>query len=463
MTKNKNFFQYFHENARAVEKGRRAGTGGVACVILASFLLSSCGGAMSTVHKMTGNIFKKKEVVLEGKRETVIKTGSELTPTAALANMSVAVPSPVRNVNWSQPGGQADNAPGHLSYSGQLHSSWTSDAGTGSSSEGLLIPSPIAYNGRIFTLDTHGVVTAFSTSSGGVGWRTGLTPENEEKREGYGGGLAADGGRLFAATGFGTVVALDPRTGKALWTKVLGVPVRTSPTAANGKVFVVTTQGRVFCLSASDGDELWTQRGLPDRASILSNISPAVSGKTVVVPYSSGEITAYEIKTGRPLWRDSLASAKKGSSLGSIANPGRPVIARNIVYAASNSGRMIATSLKNGERLWSKSIASTQMPWAVGNMVYIVDRSARVIALSAKNGGVVWVSKLATGQNWLGPVMAGNRLWLASSKGNVVGLDPQTGRVTSKRQLGYRLNIAPIVASGHMYILTDNAKLVALN
>ena len=83
--------------------------------------------------------------------------------------------------------------------------------------------------------------------------------------------------------------------------------------------------------------------------------------------------------------------------------------------------------------------------------------------LTPKSGDVVWVKQLADGERWLGPVMAGDRLWLASNKGRIAGLDPKSGKIVSQRDLGYRIHIAPIVAAGHMYILTDNAKLVALN
>lgn len=435
---------------------------GVIGVILTGFVLASCGG-MPSMHSLTGNIFKEKEKILAGKRETVLKSRAQLQPDADAAKMAISIPSQRANLNWAQPGGDASNAPGHLKFAGSLRPFWTSDAGHGSSSDGQLIPRPIIYNGRIYTLDTQGVVSSFSASGGSVGFRVSLRPETEEKDEGYGGGLAADGGRLFVATGFGTVVALDPKTGKALWTKVLGVPVRTSPTASKGKVFVVTTEGRLYCLSATDGEEVWSQRGLPDRTSILSNISPAVAGKTLVVPYSSGEITAYDIETGRPLWRDSLATSKRGSSFNSMANPGRPVISNGVVYAAGNSGRMIATSNKDGGRLWSKTIASTQTPWPAGNMVYVVDRTGRVVAISAKSGDIAWVKQLAEGERWLGPVMAGERLWLVSNTGKIVGLNPKNGKIISKKDLDYRIHIAPIVANGHMYILTDNAKLVALN
>ena len=450
---------------RFITTRKTIGTGftRILVTVFAGLFLTSCGGGMPDLHDVTGNIFKPKEKILPGERVAVLKSQTEIRVDENAANISVTIPQQNLNDSWTQPGGDASNAPGHLSFKGSMRSTWTSDAGEGSSSDGQLIPRPIVFGGRVYTLDTEGVVSSFSASGGSVGWRVRLTPETEEKDEGYGGGLAIADGRLYAATGYGTVVAMNPKTGKALWTKVLGVPVRTSPTAAAGKVFVVTTEGRLYALNGADGEEAWTQRGLPDRTSILSNISPAVAGKTLVVPYSSGEITAYDIETGRPLWRDSLANARRGSSLTSMASPGRPVIANGVVYAAGNSGRMIATSTKNGERLWSKTIASTQTPWPAGNMIYMVDRSSRVLAIHSKDGGVTWVQQLAKGETWLGPVMAGNRLWVVSSKGRIAGLDPRNGKIITQRDLGYRIHIAPIVASGHMYILTDNAKLVALN
>ena len=131
-----------------------------------------------------------------------------------------------------------------------MRQTWSADAGTGSSSSGKLTASPIVYEGRVYTLDAAARVTAFSATGGAAVWRSNVTPDKEKSEKGYGGGLAVDGGRLYAATGFGTVVALDPASGKKLWEKALGVPIRSSPTAANERVFVVTTDGRVVCLSA---------------------------------------------------------------------------------------------------------------------------------------------------------------------------------------------------------------------
>src|SRR5262249_57497634 len=86
--------------------------------------------------------------------------------------------------------------------------------------------------GKVYTLDAGGSVTAFSASGGERVWRTSLTPKNERSREGFGGGLALDSGRLYVTTGYGTVVGLDPVKGSVLWTQKVGDPVRSSPPPA---------------------------------------------------------------------------------------------------------------------------------------------------------------------------------------------------------------------------------------
>jgi outer membrane protein assembly factor BamB len=58
-------------------------------------------------------------------------------------------------------------------------------------------------------------------------------------------------------------------------------------------------------------------------------------------------------------------------------------------------------------------------------------------------------------------VLAGGRLWLASSKGQLVGVDPASGRVASTEEIGNPVLIAPVVAGGRLYVLGDNARLYA--
>lgn len=437
----------------------------LAPALLVAIGLGGCGGSsLPSLPKISElNPFAEKEQPLPGKRIPVMQSRDAIGAELATADKPVVLPPPRANEGWTQPGGEPSNAPGHLALSGSLKRAWSADVGSGSSSKAKLTASPLVYGGRVFTLDATARVTALSATGGSVVWRTSLVPENEREESGYGGGLAIDSGRLYVATGFGTVVALDPATGKQLWTKNLGVPVRTSPTAVNDKVFIVTTEGHVFALAGFDGGELWTFRGIPERTSIISNPSPAVDAGVVVVPYPSGELVALHAQDGTPVWTESLARTRTVSSLASLSDAARPAIADGVVYAVGHAGRLIATEIKTGERLWSLNVPGTQAPVIAGDNVFVVDTTGQLHAITRREGKVIWSAKLPGTSTWSGPTLAGNQLWLASNKGQLVGVDPATGRVTVQQSLGAPIYIAPVVAGGRMYVLTDEARLVAFN
>lgn len=410
------------------------------------------------------NPFAKPEAKLPGDRISIMsaKRGSTIEIDVKAASAMTALPVATVNSIWSQPGGQADNAPGHLALSGGGGVRWSVNAGRGSNKRSRVIASPIVYGGKIFVLDARGRVSAFSQSSGSQLWSLKLTPKTERDYEGYGGGLAIEADKLYIATGYGLVYALAPNSGKEIWVKKVGEPMRTSPTAVNGKLFVTTVLGSFVCLNGSDGAEVWRHQGLPESASMLTNASPAVSGGFVVAPYPSGEIIAFDIETGTPVWTETLSRSTRGA-LSAIRNASRPVISNGVVYAVGNGGRMVASSLKTGERIWSQNIRGVQAPWVVGTVVYVVDMNGELLAMATKTGKLIWKMKLPGGGRWSGPVLAGNRLWLVSTTGKLVGVDAKLGSVTANRDLGAKMTIAPVVAGGHMYILTDKAKLLALN
>lgn len=433
----------------------------VSCLLAAAFALSGCGDSTPSLPGVS-SLFTKEKPALPGERISVLSTDVG-AKNEVESREPVTLPAPRENDSWSQPGGVASNSPGHLAFSGSAKTLWKEDAGAGSNSDGRVTALPIVYGGKVFTMDREGKVTAFSMNGGRV-WRTDLKPEEEKADSGFGGGLAAEGDTIYVATGFGTVVALNASSGKPVWTKSIGVPIRTSPTVASGKVFVVNTESELFALSTQDGKQLWTGRGLPEGAAVLSNVSPAVSGNTLVVSYASGELTAFDIATGQQRWTDSVSGGGiAGGSLTSIGDAARPVIDDGVVFAGSRSGRVIATSLKNGERIWSRDIHAAQTPWVAGGSVFVVDTNNRVYALDRKSGKIRWVANLPNAKTWSGPTLAGGKLWVASNKGLLVGVDATSGQISTQRDLDNPVFISPVVANGRMFVLTDKANLIAMN
>jgi outer membrane protein assembly factor BamB len=443
-------------------------------------LVAGCAESLPSLPKIGDlNPFKEKQTPLPGKRIPVMPAAEKVPGELADAAAPIALPEPRSNETWSQPGGDANNAPGHLALAGAPHQAWSADAGTGSSKSGRVTASPIVFDGRIYTLDADGTVSAFSLGGGSAVWRHSLKPTPGEKKGGFsasdlfslggdsgggfGGGIAADSGRIYGTSGYGAVIAMEPATGRRLWEKNLGVPIRAAPTAVGDRVFVVTIEGRTFALSGVDGSELWSVRGVPQTASRVMNVSPAVEDDLVIVPYPSGDLVALKILDGAPVWSESLARMRSTSQLSGMSDAARPAIDGGIVFAAGHAGRMIATDAKTGQRLWSLNIPSTQTPWIAGESVYVADTTGQLVAVSRRDGKVLWTAKLPGANTWSGPTLAGGTLWLASSTGTLVGVDALAGRVTSQQEIGNAIFVAPVVAQSKMFLLTDNAKLIAMN
>jgi outer membrane protein assembly factor BamB len=58
-------------------------------------------------------------------------------------------------------------------------------------------------------------------------------------------------------------------------------------------------------------------------------------------------------------------------------------------------------------------------------------------------------------------LLAGSQLWIGTSDGRVLTLDPSTGSVVSTQSIGNPVYISPIAAGGRILILDNSGKLTA--
>ncbi len=420
----------------------------LAAALTAAALLAGC----SSADNLLGNLLGENDnEVLPGKRESV------LGPSAAGARVAaapVAVPAARRNPDWPQPGGTLSNANHNLALGRGLKRVFAVSAGAGSSRSGRLSAPPVIAGGRVFVLDAKGHVRAFTATGGARIWAVSLVPKGEDADNGYGGGLATDGRVVYAATGFGEVVALAAATGAQLWRTKLGPPVRIAPIVTGGRVYVRDNGDALHALSAADGRELWKQQGEAGRTSLISAAAPAFGAGVLVAPFTSGDITAYSTQ-GLALWTQNLAG---DDAIRDIA--ARPVIDRGVVYAVSSSGALAALKAATGAQLWSLDLGGRQTPCIAGDYLFHISGRNRLSAIFTRDGAIKWSVTLPGGA-WSGPVMGGGRLIAVSSKGKLAEISPQTGQIISKRNIGEAAYIAPVIAGGMLYILADDGTLMA--
>jgi outer membrane protein assembly factor BamB len=419
-----------------------------------------------------GGLFEESNKVhLKGDRISVLGLERRLEPDPKLAETEVRLPPATANADWPQPGGNTSHAMQHLAFAGSLRKAWRTGIGDGASRYGRVLSQPIIADGAVFGMDARDVVVALDAKTGRELWENDVKPATERDHA-FGGGLAAAKGRIFVTTGYGQVLALDAKTGHEQWRQQVAAPMRGAPTVADNRVFVITVENQLDVLSTEDGHLLWTHSGIPETAGLLGAASPAVDGDIVVVPYSSGEIFALRTENGRPLWTDNLATARPLGALSTLADiRGRPVIDRDRVFALSHSGRMVAIDLRTGDRVWEQEIGGTHGAWVVGDYIYVLADDVNLLCLQRADGRVRWAHDLPRYEDekkkkdpmrWAGPVLAGDKLIVVASNGDMLAVSPYTGATLGQISLPDGVFVDPVVAGGTLYVLTDEADLIAL-
>ncbi len=407
---------------------------------------------------------------LPGERISVLKHQRSLNPDPEFAAKEILLPAPTPNADWPQAGGYANHAMHHIQVSDNLNFAWSSDIGDGASDDIRLIGSPIVATGRVYAMDTGSNVSAFDVKSGKQLWRAALTPDYEDDDH-ISGGLAFEDGKIYVTTGFAQVIALDAGNGKELWRKSLPGPMHTAPTVRGGRVFVMTVDSRLYALNGATGEELWNYTGIAEIASLLGGASPAVDGGVVVAPFSSGDLVALKVENGRVLWTQSLTTTRRTDVVSALAHiRGRPIIDRGRVFAISHGGLMIAIDLRSGRRIWDKEIGGLSSPWVAGDYIFLLTNDAEIAAISRDSGAIHWVQTLPQFEDpetrdfpivWNGPILASDRLIVASSVGEVYAVSPYNGRIMGKIDMPSGISVPPIIAGGRVFFLADDASLVA--
>ncbi|RVT84366.1 quinoprotein [Rhodobacteraceae bacterium CCMM004] len=414
----------------------------------------------------------EREIVLTGER---LDLRADLSSEAAADSAPpppLSLAAPVNVAEWTHKALNPLHAQPHLAFAAMPSLRWTASVGTGEGRKHRISADPVVAGGRIFTVDSRALVSAVSTA-GGTLWARDLTPAGDSSDDASGAGLAADGGRLYVGTGFGDLWALDAATGAVIWRQELDAAVSGAPTVVDDLVYVVTRDGTAWAVETDDGRIRWTLAGTDDAAGVVGGAAPAVTERLAILPFSSGEIVAALRQGGTQVWKTNVVGERLGkvyAAFGDIA--GDPVVSGDRIFAGNPSGRINAVDLATGAQLWSTRDGAMSPVVVAGGSVFAVTDLAELIRLDAATGERLWGRELPFFEKarirrrkdvfaHYGPVLAGGRLWVASTDDTLRAFDPATGALLATVPLPGGATTNPVVVGGTMYLVNTKAQLLA--
>jgi quinohemoprotein ethanol dehydrogenase len=231
-------------------------------------------------------------------------------------------------------------------------------------------------------------------------------------------------GVMYITTAWSKVLALDPTSGRQLWSFD---PMAQGPAGFKaccdvsnrgvavwkGKVYVGTIDGRLVALDAGTGKPVWSVQTVDDSKSYTITGAPRiVKGKVIIGSAGSeyetrGFISAYDAETGKQVWRFYTVPGEPGKSDGAPSDGVLESKARPTWNSASwkmGGGGTVWDSMAYDPELdllyfgtdngspWNSAVRSP----GGGDNLFI----ASIIAVRPDTGEYVWHFQEAPGESW---------------------------------------------------------------
>lgn len=240
--------------------------------------------------------------------------------------------------------------------------------------------------------------------------------------------LVADGA-LYMTTPYNSLIAWDLRTGRERWRYEhrLGAfhsccgPTNRGAALAGDVVLMGTLDARLVALDAGTGAVRWeVEDSDPDSAYAIT-MAPLAAGGSVIVGASGaeyatrGRLTAYDVRTGRRLWRfHTVPSPEEGGWWGhwSDTTSGGDRLGRRIARERSDSARYADAWRTGGGAVWTTPAYDAELGliyFGTGNPVPEYDGSVRpgdnlytvsLVALEAATGRLRWYHQYVPHDEW---------------------------------------------------------------
>lgn len=257
-----------------------------------------------------------------------------------------------------------------------------------------------------------------------------------------------------------TLYAIDAKTGSLLWSKWLAGTVYSSPTADGDKVYVVFHYGGAYVLSCFDlrtGNFKWINR--VDSETIAC---PVVEGNEVHVASQSGFYYIFNKDTGEPMEVVTSIDAVSSPTITDksifltalVKDQDRLVEIDRATYKVKKVYKGELKPLRISGNCYTQMNFNGTHPIVYKNKyVVLVDHDGLKV-FDAQTEQVLWEKEVHVASSQV-PIVADNKIYLATTEGEFRTYDIMTGAVQVKKKHGKKIDAQPVYRKGFLYVVSS--------
>ncbi len=277
----------------------------------------------------------------------------------------------------------------------------------------------------IFAAGPDGTIVSVEPASGRQLWRI-----KADRPLSAGVGALSSG--VVVGTDKGEVLAFDA-TGKALWKVKISTEVAGPPKGTEGKVIVWALDGRVYGLSDADGSQKWVYQRTNPPLTVRRFAGGTFSRGAIFTGTAGGKLLALDANTGVLGWEASVATPKGATELERIADvTSAPIVEERQACAAAYQGRVACFDIVRGTLIWSRDFSSLGGIAVDAAHLYITDDKGAIHGLDKSTGASIWKQDKLAQRFPSGPVVVGDYVGVVDGEGYLHLLDRNDGSLVGR-------------------------------
>ncbi|WP_339045421.1 PQQ-binding-like beta-propeller repeat protein [Candidatus Mesenet endosymbiont of Agriotes lineatus] len=255
------------------------------------------------------------------------------------------------------------------------------------------------------------------------------------------------------------VYKIEPKKGKIIWQKELKAPIKGKVAILNDVLVALTVDNYLYAISVKDSNLIWSYQGNQVEFVKLNSASPIVQDNIIIVPFSSGDLVAFN-EYGAKLWDYKLPTS------GFLDHPFTTIISTPRIQGGkvivTNGSGIFALNLNSGNEIWSQTLSVKAVSEITKNSVFIITNDNKVVVLDLLNGQPIWTLELAKMDNstyFNEPVFAQNKLFITTNQGMLMEIDPSAGTIEKVVSIPKGIYHTLVSSDSSFYVTTNGGGL----
>ena len=438
------------------------------------FFLTSCSFYSQPGIWSGGEEEKRRmtELIKEQKEQEVkksIKFYSSLNPYSKeiLPIKKITLSEPVKVSSWKMSGLNHQNFFGNIYLTGIDNNFLKKKIGKNKFSISRIMLSPLSFKNNIFFSDDTGTIFNIN-QKGKINWKKNIYKKMYKKM--YKNlSLAIYGDKIYVSDNIGFIYAVSLASGKLIWIKNHGVPIKSKIKIFNNKIFLINQDNRILCFSVDDGAKIWDVRTVASFIKSQSFLALAISKNgNVITLNSSGDLINTKSDNGRIFWNLNTIGSLFSHDTDFFTSSDIVIDGNDIIFSTSST--IFSIDLKSGYLNWKQDIGSKNNPIIDGNNVFLISDNGYFINLNKKSGKIIWsinILKVLKKKKQItqitGFIMGSGKVYVTTLNGFVIVCSATLGKVEYFKKIGDAIISSPIINNDSLYILTEKSRILGFN